>query len=295
MADGFVGIDLSELRRPEVIQPVDFEVVLADMIADLIARDPDFTALLESDPAYKVLEVAAYREVLLRQHVNDAAYSVMIAFASGGDLEHIGAVYGVKRRVVTEATATTPAVLEGDSEFRRRILLAPEAYAAAGPRGAYAFHALSADTRVRHADVWSPAPGEVIVAVQARDGDGQAPDDLVTAVSDHLNSDSIRPLTDNLAVRSVVNVPYAIEVEAFVMDGPDPDLVRSAVEESLEAMVLNRRTPSRDVPLSAIHAAAHVGSVDKVVIKSPVADVAMGRGEVGENTAINVTVTAYGG
>ena len=49
-----------------------------------------FTALVESDPAWTILEVAAYRELLLRQRINDASRAVMLAFATGADLEHLG-------------------------------------------------------------------------------------------------------------------------------------------------------------------------------------------------------------
>src|SRR3546814_9711108 len=37
-----------------------------------------------------------------------------------------------------------PAVMESDSDLRRRLVLAPEGYSVAGPEGAYIFHALSA-------------------------------------------------------------------------------------------------------------------------------------------------------
>ena len=44
----------------------------------------------------------------------------------------------------------------------------------AGPTGAYEFHALSADGDVKDAAATSPAPGEVVVTVLSRTGDGAA-------------------------------------------------------------------------------------------------------------------------
>lgn len=67
MAGGFTAVDLSQLPAPSVVETLDFETILQAMLDDLLARDPDFSALVESDPAYKILEVAAYRELLLRQ------------------------------------------------------------------------------------------------------------------------------------------------------------------------------------------------------------------------------------
>ena len=86
----FTAIDLSNIPAPEVVETLDFSAILAAMVADLQARDPAFTALVESDPAWKILEVAAYRELLLRQRINDASRAVMLAFATGADLEHLG-------------------------------------------------------------------------------------------------------------------------------------------------------------------------------------------------------------
>ncbi|MCP3967439.1 MAG: hypothetical protein GY750_14680 [Lentisphaerae bacterium] len=69
----FNAIDLSLLPAPDVIETLDYELILAGMIADLQAKAPEFSALVESDPAFKILEAAAYREVILRQRVNDAS------------------------------------------------------------------------------------------------------------------------------------------------------------------------------------------------------------------------------
>ncbi len=44
------------------------------------------TLELESEPATKLLQENAYRELLLRQRINEAAQAVMVAYAMGGDL-----------------------------------------------------------------------------------------------------------------------------------------------------------------------------------------------------------------
>jgi phage-related baseplate assembly protein len=93
----FTAVDLSQVPSPAVVEQLDFETILQAMLSDLISRDPTFNALVESDPAYKILEVAAYREVIIRQRVNDAAHAVMLAYAIGPDLDQLGANYGVQR------------------------------------------------------------------------------------------------------------------------------------------------------------------------------------------------------
>lgn len=219
----------------------------------------------------------------------------MVAFARGSDLEHMAARFGVTRRTITPATGTTPAVMESDAELRRRTLLAPEAFAAAGPVGAYAFHALTSDTRVLNVDVWSPSPGKVSVAVQARAGASTAPAEVVEAVRAYLSRPDIKPLTDEIAVRSVYTVPYSIDLIAYVQPGPDRVAVRAAIETSLASMVASRRVPARDMPRSAITAAATVGPVDRVDLLSPAANLIVGNGDLAICTSINVQVLEHEG
>jgi phage baseplate assembly protein W len=134
------NLDLSRLPSPEVIKSVDYEQILAQRLADLVARfkaigiDLDTTSL-ESEPAVILEQADAYREALALAAINDAARSVMLAFATGGDLEHLGAFFGVQRLTVTPATNDAPAIMEDDASLRARIQLAPEALPYAGMTG----------------------------------------------------------------------------------------------------------------------------------------------------------------
>lgn len=284
-----VNLDLSRLQSPQAIRGLGYESILAqrmERLRELLdAAGIEYDALgLESDPAAKLQETDAYRELLNISAINDAVRSGFIAFAVGSDLDHLGAFYGTARHDG-----------ESDADYRRRILLAPEAFSAAGTQGAYMYHALAADPRVRHVDAWSPAPGQVIVAIQSREGKGRASDELVEKVRLYLSREDIKPLTDALSVRSASIIDYEIELTGFILPGPAPDTVREDMVASIEAMTLARKTPSRDVPLSAIKAAAHVGPVDRVVVNRPTSDVIVGRGEVPNMTKLSVKVETYDG
>ena len=54
-------IDLSQLPAPTIIEALSFETILSQLKADLLQRYPAFDADLLSEPAIKLLEVAAYR------------------------------------------------------------------------------------------------------------------------------------------------------------------------------------------------------------------------------------------
>lgn len=98
-------IDISKLPAPKIIEELGYEVILESYRAKLMDLLPDWTAAdLESDPANKILEVSAYREMLLRQRINEAVRAVMVAFASGSDLDHLAAFYPEERLPGAKAT-----------------------------------------------------------------------------------------------------------------------------------------------------------------------------------------------
>ena len=293
MAGSFTSIDLSKLASPNVVEALDYEAILSAMVADLIARDPTFTALLESDPAFKILEVAAYREMLLRQRVNDAAKAVMLAFASGADLDQIGANFNVQRLVVDpgdpEAIPPVLPTYEPDADFRARIQLALEGITTAGSEGSYVYHGLSADGDVKDIQAVSPNPGAVLVYVLSRTGDGTASVELLDAVDAALNAENVRPLTDLVTVQSVVIVPFSINAELTMYPGPDPEVVRQAAEAAVTAYVESVRRIGYDVTLSGLYAALHQPGVQNVAIASPAASVVTQNGEAAHCTGITIT------
>lgn len=295
-----ITLDLSRFPAPLAIPGIDYEVILRERKLRFVALlkqsgiDYDVEGL-ETDTGIITQQADAYRELLMLAAVNDAVRAGMVAFAVGADLDHLAAFYRLTRRVIAPAAGATPAVMESDDELRRRTLLAPEAFATAGTHGGYVFHALTADVRVINADVWTPAPGEVRVAIQAREGLGAAGSDIVEAVRAHLYRKDIKPLTDVVSVSSVSLHEYAIDVTVYVRPGPDPLAVKTAAADSLSTMVAARRMPGRDVPVSAVIAAASVGPVDRVAVASPLSDVVMGNGELAVCTGINVTVETHDG
>lgn len=135
LTTGSSSVDLSRLPPPTIVEQISYETILAGMTADLRARLPDFDATVESDPAVKILQVAAYREMLNRQQFNDRARGVMLAYARGSDLDQLAALVGVQRLVIRPADPVTGAAaeMEPDDALRQRAVLAPESFSVAGP------------------------------------------------------------------------------------------------------------------------------------------------------------------
>ena len=206
--------DLSALPPPAVVETLDYEAILAAHRADLVARHPEAAAViaLESEPLTKLLEAHAYRELLYRQRVNDAARRHLLAFASGADLDHKGAFYGLPR---------LPG--ESDERYRLRIQLRIRALAGNGTREAYELAALTAAPTLRAARASQPAPGSVLVLLwPASAAAGEA---ALTAVRNALNSDAQRILGVNLAVALARAHPIHITARVTRLPSAPADLV----------------------------------------------------------------------
>lgn len=289
------AIDLSRLPAPDVIETLGFEAIYARRRADFLARYPEFTAFVESDPAIKLLETGAYAELVLRQRINDAARSMLVAYALGSNLDHLAAVFGVLRQEIAPADPVTgtPAVMESDEDLRRRVLLAPDSYSVAGPASAYVFHALSADGDVLDASAVSPRPGEVIVSILSRAGDGTASSALLAIVRDLLAGDEVRPLTDRVTVQSAELVPFAVIAQLTLYPGPDAQLILATATAALEQLLAANRRLGRNISRSAMIAALHVGGVQNVNLVEPVADILAQQTQVAAVSAIDVTIAGY--
>lgn len=294
MAGAFTRVNLAQLPAPGVVETLTFEAIFAAMLADLRARDAVFSALTESDPAYKILQVAAYRELLIRQRVNEAAKAVMLAFARGSDLDHIGANFNVQRLVIDLGDATAvppvPPTYESDDAFRARIPLSLEGYTTAGSEGSYVFHGLSASGDVKDVAAASPVPGEVTVYVLANEGDGTADADLVAAVQAALDKDTVRPMTDQVTVQSASIITYTVQAQLVLYPGPAPEVIQDAALAAVEEYTAGIHRIGYDVNLSAVYRALHQTGVQKVVLTQPAADIVVADGQAAFCTGITITV-----
>lgn len=293
MAGAFTAVDLAKLPFPNAVEVLDFETILSEMLADYQSRDPEFSALVESDPAYKVLEVSAFRELLLRQRVNEAIKAVTLAYANDADLDQIAARYNVERLLIDAgnpgAIPPVPPTYESNDSLRRRVQLSFEGFSTAGPEGAYVFHALGSDARVLDADARSPVPGQVIVAVLSNVGSGAAPSDLLSAVNATLSDEDVRPLTDQVLVESAVIVNYSIAAQLTLYPGPDADVVLAAANAAAAAYADTNHRLGRDVTLSGLYAALHQEGVQNVLLTSPAATIVIARNHASYCTGITIT------
>jgi len=278
-------IDLSQLPSPQVVESLDYEALLEQRKQAFLDRVPaeqraDFeqTLSLDSEPIAMLLQENVYREILLRNRINEAARSVMLAYAEDADLDQFAANLGVRRKLISQEDPTTrpptPAVYESDESFRRVAQLALEATTVAGSRQAYVFHTLNAHADVADAFIDpDAASGDVRVVVLSRTGDGQPADNVLLAVQSALSADDVRPLNDTVIVEAASIVRFSVSAKLHIAMGPSAEQVIAAAQLSLEKYLSDERGMGRSIAHSGIYAALHQPGVTRVEILEPAADI----------------------
>ena len=290
-------IDFSRLPAPSVIEPLDFEQILAELRHDLLERDASLAEVLslESEPLVKLLQVVAYRELIMRQHHNDRVQRLLLAYADGDALDHIGVSYYFTERLVisqgdSNATPPIPPTLESDDDYRRRLLLAPDRFSTAGSQSAYIYHALGASGAIKDATAISPTATDVTVAVLTHHGDGTAQPELLAHVGNVLSADLIRPLTDHVTIVSAEVERFQVIAELTLRPGPDAEPVRQAANHAVAKLVEERHRLGTDIIRDAVLAALYVEGVERVTLIEPASDLPRSPLQAAYCTAIRVSV-----
>lgn len=292
-------VDLASLPAPEVIETLAAEALIAEIKSDFLSIYPDATAVLdlESEPLTKLLQAFAYRELTLRARYNDEARALLLAFATGANLDHLGATYYLEPRLVVTPEDTTiipptPAVMESDADYRYRLALAPESYSVAGPTDAYKFHALSASGQIKGASVTSPQPGTTQIYILTRTGSRIPDAPLLATVAAAVGSEEVRPLSEEVIVSAASIIEYSLDISLTLFAGPSTEAALAAVQAALDRFAADTHQLATDIIRSAIDAAAHVAGVKKVVINSPAADIDCSAGQAPYCTGIVIGIAA---
>jgi len=306
-------IDFARLNPPQAFESLDYEAQLAAAIAKLQELLPDWdVANIESDPANKILEVTAYQDLLRRARINDAIKSMLLAYATGADLDQLGANVNVERLSG-----------ETDARLRERVQQGLWAYTAVGNPSAYRYHAMSAGTDVLDAATVSPSPGRVDVialaaqwvtdATEEQERIGSAlfpdlvrpenvPDQAVpvmqtssdatlSAVRSIVTADDVAPLTDDVHVLAPIAVEVPVTATLHLLPGPDQVAVLNDALAALENYRLAIRSIGRDCTRAGIIDALVVSGVRAVALSEPAADVIINEYSVAALTPIAVDVS----
>lgn len=264
--------DFSTLPPPEVIKTFYYETILAERMTDL--RQRLLTAGIDYDVGHletdilKVVHLGdSMREVTLRSAINDAAMANLLAFALGGDLEHLAFFYDVER-------------LEGETDdaLRDRTVLAIKARSPGGSEWWYAAAAKRADVRIRSVKPYREKFWPIIhIAVLSSENGGIPDQKMLDAVTAEVMSDRVRLLNDTLIIEPAVATGTDIEADIWLL--PDAAFgLMDVLPEILRQAWKSEAAIGFDLEPSWIEARLHVSGVKRVQVRGPLEPVIASEG-----------------
>lgn len=162
--------------------------------------------------------------------------------------------------------------IEDDERLRERIRIAPESYTVAGSLGAYQARVLEVSTDINAVSITSPEPGVVDVRF-VLDG-GELPDEaLCQLVAEHLNAETVRPLTDKVLAGPPEPVEYSLKGVWFLKKA-DATLL-SAITRNVNAAVEDYRVwqrsqPGRDINPDRLISLVEQAGAKRIELEKPV-------------------------
>lgn len=248
------------LAKPEIITEISFEEIRAAALAHLKELLPEYR-FLESDPAVKVIEAFSYRELLLRQRINEAVRNNILDFATGESLNALGNWHGLQR-------------MEGESDerYRERIQLHTRSGKGSGTEPYYKLIALSADSRVKDAIIYRKGKSPTIyVALFGNNEEGTASEDLIQTVSQALHRKNIIMTNDTIIVHAAVKKVIDLEADVWLL--PETSLkILTQMEANLRTAWKQEQAIGRELSLSWWVSKLMVSGVQKVIAITPSQD-----------------------
>ena len=296
------AVDLSKLPFPSDLIERSYEDVLAEMLADARAyyRQKTGQELIvhEADPVYVVVEACAYRRHKDLLDYQSQVKNMLVAYASGAWLDHLGANPDFKcpRLVIVPADESTnpppPAVMESDDAYRARMVLSNEGYSTAGSDGGYFYHAMSADGDVRDVDVYSPEKSCTLYLTVLSHSNGGVPSQaLLNKVYNNVSADKKRPLTDYVITRAASVIEYSVSARLTVYPGAEPADVIARATAAIRAYCDAHYRLGHDITRAGLIAAATVVGVQNVELVTPSADLPTENTQARRCAAVTVTVS----
>lgn len=181
---------------------------------------------------------------------------------------------------------------ESDDSLTLRTYLAPASYSVAGPVQAYKYWAKQFRADVDDVEVSSPSACNVSV-VFSLSGGGIPTSADISAMSEYLSADTIRPLTDNVTVSAPEQDSYDITLTYYIRntDSANATAIQSAVNAAIDAYKLWQAKIGRDINPSELISRIMQAGARRVAVTAPVYT-QVSSGHIAKCSSTDVT---YGG
>ncbi len=288
----FTTIDLSDLPSPNIVEELDFDAILAATNTELQNIAPKLN-VDSVDLSSRLLEVMALRELDIRQRINAVARGVMLATATGSDLDNLVALFNVQRAQTNTNDTEVDPIYEDDVRLRERAQVAFEGFSTAGSQGAYIFHALSASAEVKDVSVFSDTPGAVEVRILSVGSDGAADQSLLETVQEALNDNDVRPITDEVVVGSANIIAYTVNARLVLYSDVDNQAVLDSAQAALETYMSSLHVFGADVTVAGLFSVLFQPGVQNVELTEPISDILVDKASAAYASVVAINCVEY--
>ena len=161
--------------------------------------------------------------------------------------------------------------LETDESLAERVFLAPSSYSVAGPDDAYIYWAKTYNNNIGSVKPTSPNPCEVKIYILMKDG--TIPESsVVNGLESYLQDNSIRPLTDQVAVAVPTTQTFTVSLTYYISrsDSKKAASIQSAVNEAVGEYIKWQTTEiGKDINPSELIKRVMTAGAKRVTVSSP--------------------------
>lgn len=220
---------------------------------------------------------SAYTEIPAGDLTADIPATCMTAGETGnglapGELKTLVDPVPYVQSVENTSTSSGGADRESDESFAARIFIAPGKYSTAGSRNGYEYHVQDYSSAIGGVHVSSDqAAGTVdIVFVMA---DGSLPSaEMISAMSQHMSAETLRPMNDLVTVRAPAEVKYTVSLTYYInqSDNNRAVAIQQAVSAAVDSYVAWQRKIGRDINPSKLLALVMGAGAKRAQITAPI-------------------------
>lgn len=220
---------------------------------------------------------SVYTEIRAGDLTADIPATCMAAGETGnglapGELKTLVDPVPYVQSVENTSTSSGGADRESDESFAARIFIAPGKYSTAGSRNGYEYHVQDYSSAIGGVHVSSDqAAGTVeIVFVMA---DGSLPSaEMISAMSQHMSAETLRPMNDLVTVRAPAEVKYTVSLTYYInqSDNNRAVAIQQAVSAAVDSYVAWQRKIGRDINPSKLLALVMGAGAKRAQITAPI-------------------------
>lgn len=261
-----IPAELAHLPTPMMIEELSYQVLLESALtrvkAEMTAESLPFGVdALVANPTHIQARESAYKEERLRQRINSAMRSLLVAFAQGSDLDNL------------VAHITTRMDGESDQRLVTRYLLLLKGSSTGGPAERYEALAMEADVNVAQAYCYRVGKSPILyLAITSSALDGVADAALIDKVTSHVVSREHLLTNDTMVVVPAVRQIVDIDAQVWITEGASTSIV-DGLSDVLKNEWAKRQAIGMDLPKAYIVGKLMVEGVYKVVLPNLVDDI----------------------